>query len=438
MVSVAGVGVGVVVVVVAVVAAMCFGLLLPAGFALALLLAWEADAIAEWNVKQPRRAPSLLGGDSEELHPLRMHAIAETARQMEGGENATLFKFVNSCKKVSYEALKALVLVDVEQKTLPAALARMPAMEQQIRRDFLRNIAKKLTHPLFGITPSTKEDKYRGFEIVEWLASNLGLQRKHAVELGIAMQASGMILPLKRLTSVPGKKRIVFGDKMRNWRFDYAAIDKDWPAQREKLKRGKSAASSTDASVALEPTPGTSIVNARKASSGVVEEDTTVIMGAREWNYLFASGTTETFSEGREIVSAGASNENLFRIVQGSVKVSEVDKKKKILGEDAVFGEESASYLTGSSVSRISVVAHTTVTVQLIDSVSLAKLLLIEPAVCKVTFFFFFFFFFSDPFVFNHFKELFSLACCILVESFRKNDIFNIVSSKSFQQIGRS
>lgn len=73
---------------------------------------------------------------------------------------------------------------------------------------------------------------------MDWLATNFGLQRKHAVELGQVMQAAGMLLPLKRLKAAPGK-RVVFGDKMRHWKFDFAAIDKEWPFQREKLKRGK-------------------------------------------------------------------------------------------------------------------------------------------------------------------------------------------------------
>jgi hypothetical protein len=198
----------------------------------------------------------------------------------------------------------------------------------QVRRDFLRNIAKKLTHPLFGITPSTreKEEKYRGFEIVDWLATNFGLQRKHAVELGQAMQAAGMIFPLKRLKAAPGK-RVLFGDKMRHWRFDFAAIDKDWPAQRDKMKRGK--------------TPSHSGANEEPAPKEAAEEEATVLMGPREWNYLFASGTTERYVEGHEIVSAGACNENLYRITQGMVKISEVDKKKKVLSEDSIFGEES-------------------------------------------------------------------------------------------------
>lgn len=136
-----------------------------------------------------------------------------------------------------------------------------------------------------------------------------------------------------------------------------------------------------------------------------VEGESAVLMGPRDWNYLFASGTTEVFAEGRDIVSAGAANEALYRVVQGMVKISEVDKKKKIVSEDSIFGEESgkkekqthglgesfscfkdaktATFLTGSSVSKISVVAHTAVTVQLIDSASLAKMLLIEPQVGK-------------------------------------------------------
>jgi len=52
------------------------------------------------------------------------------------------------------------------------------------------------------------------------------------------MHSAGMLVPLKRLNSAPNK-RVVFGDKMRHWKFEYAAIDKDWPSHRGSLKRGK-------------------------------------------------------------------------------------------------------------------------------------------------------------------------------------------------------
>jgi hypothetical protein len=209
----------------------------PLGFVLAVCIFLDAANLEEWNGKKERRLKQNESVEQELLlTPMHLQVIAETARQVESSEATTLFKFLASCKKVSYEALKSLMLVDVDPKLLKQKMEGGNVELFQVRRDFLRNIAKKLTHPLFGITPSDlTEDKYRGFEIVEWLAANFGLQRTHATELGQAMQVANMILPLKRLKSAPGK-RVAFGDKMRHWKFDYAAIDKDWPAQREKQR----------------------------------------------------------------------------------------------------------------------------------------------------------------------------------------------------------
>jgi len=75
--------------------------------------------------------------------------IANLAREVEqSAENTTMFKFVASCKKISYEVLKSLSLVDVDAKTLTRA-QQMPLFEQQVRVDFLRNIAKVVSSILF-------------------------------------------------------------------------------------------------------------------------------------------------------------------------------------------------------------------------------------------------------------------------------------------------
>ena len=372
---------------------------LPPGVVLLLLLLWDRKRIETWNKTLPVASQEDTQRADVALTPLRLQVIADTARQVETSQDITMFRFLASCQKISYETLRALMLVDVDPKLLKKQTDVGNQDFLRVRRDFLRNMGKKLTHPLFGITPSTSEEKYRGCEIVEWLASNFSLQRSHAVEVGHAMQQAGFLVPLKRLYKAAPGKRVQFGDKMRHWKFDLAAIDKDWPAERYAIRTkhnraslraddlaapgGPLASSATMAeapSLPLPPPPP-SVLDAGKEFGSE-----SALMGPREWQYLFAAGTTETFPEGREILSAGCANDNLYRLTKGTVKVVEVDKRKKLLSDEGVFGEESVTYLNGTSTCSLSVTAVTAATVQVVDGATLCKLLKIEPVVCKAFF----------------------------------------------------
>lgn len=102
---------------------------------------------------------------------------------------------------------------------------------RHLRRSLLRSMAKKLTHPIYGLVHKD-DDKFRGCEIVDWLSTTFDFRsRQRAVEFGRLLQASGIVYPLRRTKmEINGpRKNVRFSDKMRHWRFDFAAIDSQWP-----------------------------------------------------------------------------------------------------------------------------------------------------------------------------------------------------------------
>ncbi len=163
---------------------------LPPGALLLLALLWDRKLIEAWNITQTVASRDATQRADVALTPMQLQVIAETARQVETSQDLTMFRFLASCQAISYEALRALMLVDVDAKLLKKQTEEGNQDFLRVRRDFLRNLAKK----------------------------------------------AGMLVPLKRLYKTAPGKRVHFGDKMRHWRFELAAIDKDWPAERYALR----------------------------------------------------------------------------------------------------------------------------------------------------------------------------------------------------------
>lgn len=246
---------------------------------------------------------------------------------------------------------------------------------RQVRRTMLRGMAKKLTHPLFGIT-CTGSDKFRGTEIVDWLCTNFDMRsRARGVEFGRLLHAAGILKPLRRnKTEINGpRKNVRFSDKMRHWRFAMEAIDRSWPAERELLARKM-----TSPAQMLSVSPR-ELVSAAARGSGddAVGADMAPNsqMTERDWQYLFqAAGRVDTFPDNHTIVEYGQPSECLYRVVHGQARVTGVPTSEQVtrilayLVEGSVFGEETACGLGDDVVSMQAVCADGgPITVQSVD-----------------------------------------------------------------------
>ena len=280
------------------------------GLLLVACLFFDRSRVERWNRPAARIQEDK---DMQALTPLRLQAIAETARSKE--EDVTLQKFLASCKTISYDLLKSLMLVDVsDTKLLQKKLEDKEF--RGVRREFLRNMCKKLTHPLYGIGSSSsggEEEKFRGFEIVDWFSSNLSLQRSHAVEIGQALHGAGVLVALRRMYKSGVRKNIRFGDKMRHWKIDYAAIDPGWPEERTALKARRLGAGGGVNELKLAPMGknydekrASPLVSLRKVKEARGAVSTTTLMhssadldvlhmsmGDEGWNYIFAASVTK-------------------------------------------------------------------------------------------------------------------------------------------------